>query len=80
MSFEIGIGASRLGYELQRGWTEEKEKRKKYKEKFLLSESIGHWPLWGRSPKRGPTARPTNRLTNQPTDGLTKQGVELLST
>ena len=28
-----------------------KKKEKKEKEKFLLCESIGHWPLWGRCPK-----------------------------
>ena len=28
------------------------KKKKKEKEKFLLCESIGHWPLPGRCPKR----------------------------
>ena len=27
------------------------EKKEEKKEKFLLCESIGHWPLWGRCPK-----------------------------
>ena len=39
------------------GWTEKKE------EKFPLCESIGHWPLWGRCPKRG-TLGMRNALEN----------------
>ena len=53
----LGLGplASRLGFGPRGGGTEkeeeEEEKEKKEKEKFLLCESIGHWPLWGRCPK-----------------------------
>ena len=36
------------------GQTEEKEKEK---EKFVLCESIGHRPLWGRCPKRRKSAK-----------------------
>ena len=62
LGLKVGIWASRLGYKLQRGWTEKKKEKKE--EKFLLCESIGHRPLWGRCPKRGPTDRPTNQRTN----------------
>ena len=33
-----------------------------------MCESIGHQPLRGRCPKRGPTNRRTNRLTDGPMD------------
>ena len=49
MGLEARICASRLEYELQGGWTEKEEEEEK--EKFLLCESIGHRPLWGRCPK-----------------------------
>ena len=52
MGLKIGVSASRLEYELQRGWMEKEEKKKKEEEEnFLLCESIGHRPLRGRCPK-----------------------------
>ena len=36
MGLETRIWASRLGYELQRGWTEEKKEKEKKEEKFPL--------------------------------------------
>ena len=40
---------------------EEEEEKEKEEEKFLLCESVGHRPLWGRCPKGD---QPTNRWTD----------------
>ena len=60
LGLEVGIWASRLGFG-PRGWAlglrawggvMEKEEEEEEEEKFPLCESIGHWPLRGRCPKR----------------------------
>ena len=48
------------------GGTEKKDEEKKEEEKFVLCESIGHRPLWGRCPKR--TDRQTNGRTDRQID------------
>ena len=53
-----------MDLEVRGGMEKEKEEEE---EKIPLCESIGHRPLWGRCPKRGPTNQPTDR----PTDGRT---------
>ena len=64
LGLETGIWASRLGFE--GGGTKKKEKEKE--KTPHMCESIGHRPLRGRCPKRGPTDQPTDRPTEQPTD------------
>ena len=54
-----------------RGGTKEEEKEEEEEKIPHMCESIGHRPLRGRCPKRGPTDKPTD----QPTNGWTKQGV-----
>ena len=56
-----------------RGGTEEKEKEEKIPH---MCESIGHRPLRGRCPKRGPTDRPNG----QTTEGPKQRGVQSWST
>ena len=44
----------------ERGGTKEEKEKEEEEEKIPhMCESIGHRPLWGRCPKRGPTNRPT---------------------
>ena len=75
MGLEAKIWASRLGFGLQdwdlgletgRGGTkkEEKEMEKENEKIPHICESIGHQPLQGQCPEKGPTNQPTN----QPTD------------
>ena len=89
LSHKVGIWALSLGFKLEtviwawgcdlsfevRGGTEKEEEKEEEKkeEKFLLCESIGHRPLRGRCPKRGPTNQPTDRPTDQPTDRPTNR-------
>ena len=56
-----------------RGGTKKKEEKE---EKFLLCESIGHQPLWGRCPKRGLTTGITTTLAS----GITTTSAKGIST
>ena len=64
LGLETGIWASRLGFE-GGGTEEEEEEEKKEEEKIPhMCEGIGHRPLRGRCPKKGPTDQPTDRWTD----------------